>query len=68
MADRPFAASHSRGTKPPCWRAKVALGQDEQKKVKTMYAFKFCWSCHSATFALQHGGFAPCKWLARKGQ
>ena len=29
----PFAASHSRGTKPPCWRAKVALGQDKQKKL-----------------------------------
>ena len=27
----PFAASHSRGTKPPRWRAKVALGQDKQK-------------------------------------
>ena len=24
---KPFAASHS----PPCWRAKVALGQDKQK-------------------------------------
>ena len=29
MVNRPFAASHSRGTKPPCWRAKVALGQDK---------------------------------------
>ena len=27
----PFAAFHSRGTKPPCWDAKVALGQDQQK-------------------------------------
>ena len=26
LVNRPFAASHSRGTKPPCWRAKVALG------------------------------------------
>ena len=29
--NRPFAASHSRGKKPPRWRAKVALGQDKQK-------------------------------------
>ena len=39
--NRPFAASHSRGTKPPCWNAKVALGQDKQRKLpfKIMYAF-----------------------------
>ena len=30
-SNRPFAASHSRGTKLPRWRAKVALGQDKQK-------------------------------------
>ena len=29
--NRLFAASHLRGKKPPCWRAKVALGQDKQK-------------------------------------
>ena len=29
--DRPFAPFHSRGPKPPCWDAKVALGQDQQK-------------------------------------
>ena len=28
---RPFAASNSRAIKQPCWRAKVALGQDKQK-------------------------------------
>ena len=28
-----FAASHSRGTKPPCWRGKVALEQDKQGKL-----------------------------------
>ena len=33
MANRPFAASRSRGTKPPCRRPKVALGQDEQRKL-----------------------------------
>ena len=39
----PFAASHSRGTKPPCWRAKVSLGQDKQRKLsfKIMYVFLF---------------------------
>ena len=32
---------------------------------KTMYAF--CWSCPSATFASQHGGFVPREWQATKG-
>ena len=59
----PFAASHSRGTKLPCWRAKVELGWDKQRKspFKTMLAF--CLSWPRATFALQHGG----EWLAAKG-
>ena len=30
-----------------------------------MYAF--CWSCPSATFASQHGGFVPREWQATKG-
>ena len=33
-----FAASHSRGTKPPCRRAKIALGQD---KTKDIHNFKW---------------------------
>ena len=39
QVNRSFAASHSRGTKPPCWRAKAALGQDKQRKLpfKIMY-------------------------------
>ena len=72
MEYRPFAACHSRGTKPPCWDAKVALGQDKQRKLpflngtgslkfKIMYAFY--WSCPSATF----GGFLPREWQAAKG-
>ena len=32
---RPFSASSTRGTKPPLWRAKVALGQDKKKKRHT---------------------------------
>ena len=37
---RPYAASHSSGTKPPCWREKVALGKDKQRKLlfRIMYA------------------------------
>ena len=66
-SNRPFAAFHSRGTKPPCWDAKVALWQDEQRKwpFKIMYAF--CCSCPSATFASQHGGFVPHERKAAKG-
>ena len=46
---RPLAASHSRGAKPLFWRAKVALGQDKQKKLpfKIIYAF-YCDFCSPA--------------------
>ena len=61
--NRPFAASHSRGTKPPCWRANVALGQDKQRKLPFQIVYVFCLSCPSTTFALQRGGFVPREWL-----
>ena len=66
--NRPLAASHSRGTKSPCWRAKVALRQDKQRKLPLQIMYVFCLSCPSATFALQRGGFVPREWLAAKGQ
>ena len=66
--NRLFAASHSRGTKPPRWRAKVALGQDKQKTYFIILNGNFLGlSCPSATFALQNGGFVPREWLAAKG-
>ena len=65
--DRPFAARHSRGTKPLRWRAKVALEQDKQKTYITLNGDFLCLSCPSATFALQHGGFVPRAGLAAKG-
>ena len=58
--------SHSRGTKPPRWRAKFALGQDKQRKLPFKIMLVFCLSCPSATFALQLGGFVPREWLAAK--
>ena len=65
--NRPFAASHSRATKPFGWRAKVALGQDKQKLYIILDSNFLCLSCPSVAFALQHGGFVPRKWLATKG-
>ena len=65
--DRSFAASHSCGTKPPYWRAKVTLGQDKQRKLPFKIMYVFCLSCPSATFAVQRGGFAPREWLDAKG-
>ena len=50
--NRPFAASHSRDTKPPYWRAKVALGEDKQKAYKILNDNFLYLSCASATFAL----------------
>ena len=55
------AARRSFGTKPPCWRAKVVLGQDKQKAYMILNGNFLCLSCPSVTFALQHGGFVPCE-------
>ena len=63
--NRPFAASHSCGAKPPCWRATVVLGHDKQKAYIILNDNFLCLSCPSVTFALQHGGFVP--QLATKG-
>ena len=65
--DRPFAAFHSRGAKPPCWDVKVALGQDQQQAYIILNGNFLCLSCTSATFASQHGGFVPREWKAAKG-
>ena len=64
--NRPFEASHSRGTKPPRWRAKVALRQNKQKTYIILNGNFLCLSCPSATFALQHAGFVPREWLAAR--
>ena len=64
VGNRTFAASHSRGKEPRCWRAKVALGQDKQRKLPFQIMYVFCLSCPSATFVLQRGGFVPHEWLA----
>ena len=73
--NRPLAASHSRGTKPPCLRATVARprrsGKRRTKCLRTkgiiLNSNFLCLSYPSATFALQHGGFVPREWLAAKG-
>ena len=66
-SNRPFTASHSRRTKPPCCRARVALGQDKQKTYIILNGNFHCLSCPSATFALQHASFVPREWLAANG-
>ena len=43
--NRLFAASHSSGTKPPCWRTKVALGQDKQKAYMSLNDNFLCLTC-----------------------
>ena len=43
------------------------LGQDKQRKLPFKIMYAFFWSCPSATFASQHGGFVPRKWKAAKG-
>ena len=63
---RPCAASHLRGTKPPCLRAKVALGQDKQRKLPFKIMCSFCLSYPGVTFTRQHGSFVPRELLAAK--
>ena len=62
--NRPFAASHSSGTKPPCW---TPLGHGKQKASIILNGNFLRLSCPSATFALQHCGFVPREWQATKG-
>ena len=58
----PFAAFHSRGTKPPCWDAKVALGQDQQKAcIIFLNGNVLCFSCPIATFAFCTTWMESCK-------
>ena len=69
LRGRLLPASHSRGAKLPCWRAKVALGQLKTNKRHTLILNGnfLCLSCPSVTFAFQQGGIVPCKWLAATG-
>ena len=50
--------SHSCGTNPPCWRGKVALGQDKKMTYIILNGNFLCLSCPSATF-LPGGGVLP---------
>ena len=58
------AASYSPGTKLHCWRAKGALGQEQQNADILLNACVLCLSCPTTTCALHHGGFVPRGWLA----
>ena len=66
MHNRPFAASHSRGTKPPCWRGadvdRTGTRQVKENTIKIKYASRL--SFPSETFSLE--GFIPLKWLSAK--
>ena len=50
----PFATSHSRGPKPPFWRARDALGQEKQGAYIIKNGTLFCLSSPGSSFALQH--------------
>ena len=65
-ADRPFAAWHSSGTKPPCWDTKVTVGQDQQKAYMILTGNFLFLSCPSVTFASQQGGFVPREWKLQR--
>ena len=45
--------------KPPWWRAKIALGQDKQRRLPFKIIHAFCLFCAGETFPLQHRGFVP---------
>ena len=67
VQNRLFAGFHLRGTKPANCEAKVALGQEKQRKLPFKIMYAFCWSCPSATFASQYAGFVPREWKPAKG-
>ena len=46
-------------------KGRTGTGQTKEHPFEIMYAF--CWSCPSATFASQIGGFVPREWQAAKG-
>ena len=66
--NRPFAAGHSRDTKPPCWRAKSHWDKTNKMayKIFKWYLPLFVGLFH-CDFAPQHGGFVPREWLAARG-
>ena len=61
FTDRPFAVSHSRGTKLLCWSTTDAPGQEKQRAHIMIYNGNqfLCLSSSSASLALQHGGLLP---------
>ena len=44
QGNRPFASSHSRGTKPPYWRARDAPGEDKQRTNHAEWSELFAFS------------------------
>ena len=67
VQNRLFAGFHSRGTKPAYWEAKVALGQEKQRKLPFKIVHAFCWSCPSATIASQYASLVLREWKPAKG-
>ena len=45
---------------------KSRTGARPTKGIQILNGNFFCWSCPSATFASQHGGFVPREWKAAK--
>ena len=65
--NRPFAAGHSRDTKPPCWRAKSHWDMTNKMAYKIFkWYFPLFVGLFHCDFALQHGGFVPREWLAAR--
>ena len=47
--------------------ANACLDLQKKRKLPFKIMYAFCWSCPSATFASQRGGFVPREWQAAKG-
>ena len=62
--NRLFAASHLRGKKPPCWRAKVALGQDKQKTYLILNSNFLCCLVPGRLFLSSTAVLFCARWMA----
>ena len=59
--------SRDRVSRLPPWTLLMPVWIFKKKKLPFQIMYAFCWSCPSATFASQHGGFVPREWQATKG-
>lgn len=67
QGNRPFASSHSRGTKPPSEEPETHWERTNKGLTTLNEVSSSLFLSPSASFVLQHGSFVPHEWQAAKG-